>query len=176
VPSKLSATQRGYTGDWARASRAYRKENPLCVRCKAEGRLTPATQVDHIKPWRGDRELFWDISNWQSLCASCHSLKTNHEDRGGEVSRGCDTNGNPPDGWNESLELPQRKPSIGVRPFAPRRFPTMRATQPRSIDNDPTYRRQGIGTAPAPAAGSAADRRTSSADTFVATNVRTFTK
>ena len=175
MPSKLSATQRGYTGDWARASRAYRKENPLCVRCKEQGRLTPATQVDHIKPWRGDRELFWDISNWQSLCASCHSLKTNHEDRGGEVSRGCDTNGNPPGGWNETINLPAANPRIGVRPFAPRGFPTYRATRPAGAGSNNAPTRYGRDDT-APAAGSASDRRTSSADTFVATNVRTFTK
>lgn len=174
--NKLSATKRGYTGDWARASRAYRKENPLCVRCKTEGRLVPATQVDHITPWRGDRNLFWDISNWQSLCASCHSLKTNHEDKGGEgVSRGCDTNGNPPGGWNETITLPADKPRLGVRPFGPRHFPSYRALTPEgggSNERRAGYQLQRT----APAAGSAADRRTASADTLAATNVRTSAK
>nr|WP_246414712.1 HNH endonuclease signature motif containing protein [Yoonia ponticola] len=32
-----------------------------------------ATTVDHIKPHRGDKVLFWDKNNWQSLCTSCHN-------------------------------------------------------------------------------------------------------
>jgi len=35
-----------------------------------------ATQVDHIVPHRGNKELFWDVGNLQSLCQSCHSKKT----------------------------------------------------------------------------------------------------
>jgi len=33
----------------------------------------PASVVDHIQPHRGDPRTFWDTTNWQSLCASCHS-------------------------------------------------------------------------------------------------------
>lgn len=36
------------------------KRHPWCVRCKEKGRLVPATVVDHIKPHRGDPDLFWD--------------------------------------------------------------------------------------------------------------------
>ncbi|HWL55465.1 MAG TPA: HNH endonuclease [Paracoccus sp. (in: a-proteobacteria)] len=32
-----------------------------------------ATLVDHIKPHRGDKALFWNWNNWQALCAPCHS-------------------------------------------------------------------------------------------------------
>ena len=41
-----------------------------------QGNLTPATVVDHIIPHRGDMKLFWDESNWQALCESCHNHKT----------------------------------------------------------------------------------------------------
>ena len=41
-----------------------------------ENKLTPATVVDHIIPHRGDRKLFWDESNWQSLCERHHNEKT----------------------------------------------------------------------------------------------------
>ena len=44
-------------------------------------RLVPATVVDHIKPHRGDAKLFWDETNWQPLCKSCHDHKTMTEDR-----------------------------------------------------------------------------------------------
>ena len=30
---------------------------------------------------RGDQELFWDMTNWQSLCKGCHDQKTFTEDR-----------------------------------------------------------------------------------------------
>ncbi|WP_244295246.1 HNH endonuclease [Paracoccus versutus] len=32
-----------------------------------------ATLVDHIKPHRGDKALFWNWNNWQALCTGCHS-------------------------------------------------------------------------------------------------------
>jgi 5-methylcytosine-specific restriction protein A len=79
---RKSAHQRGYTKDWARAAKVFLREHPLCLHCQKLGRLIPANQVDHIKPWRGDRELFWARENWQPLCQSCHSRKTNNEDRG----------------------------------------------------------------------------------------------
>jgi 5-methylcytosine-specific restriction protein A len=41
-----------------------------------------ANEVDHIKPHKGDMALFWDSSNWQSLCKPCHSAKTATEDGG----------------------------------------------------------------------------------------------
>jgi 5-methylcytosine-specific restriction protein A len=44
--------------------------------------LVFATEVDHKVPHRGDQDLFWDTSNWQSLCKPCHSAKTAREDGG----------------------------------------------------------------------------------------------
>ena len=67
---------------WAKASRTYRQRNPLCAHCLQRGITTPATCVDHIIPHNYDWELFWDSSNWQALCWSCHSIKTSKE-RGG---------------------------------------------------------------------------------------------
>jgi 5-methylcytosine-specific restriction endonuclease McrA len=32
-----------------------------------------ATVVDHKRPHHGDKALFWDVSNWQALCAPCHN-------------------------------------------------------------------------------------------------------
>ncbi|WP_347472778.1 HNH endonuclease signature motif containing protein [Clostridium kluyveri] len=36
--------------------------------------------MDHIKAHEGDEKLFWDESNWQPLCKSCHDRKTAKED------------------------------------------------------------------------------------------------
>ena len=76
-----SADSRGYNRRWRKISKAFLKAHPLCVRCFAEGRYTKATVVDHIIPHRGDRELFWDRSNWQPLCKHHHDVKTMTEDR-----------------------------------------------------------------------------------------------
>lgn len=71
-----SAHRRGYDRRWQRTSRQWLAEHPLCVTCLAAGRTTAATCVDHIVPHRGEMELFWRETNWQSLCNSCHSAKT----------------------------------------------------------------------------------------------------
>ena len=70
------ADARGYNAKWRKARLAYLRLHPLCVSCLAEGRLEPATVVDHIIPHRGDQRLFWDMSNWQPLCRGCHDRKT----------------------------------------------------------------------------------------------------
>ena len=33
------------------------------MECQREGKLVPATVVDHILPHRGDEALFWDVNN-----------------------------------------------------------------------------------------------------------------
>jgi 5-methylcytosine-specific restriction protein A len=75
-----SAASRGYDSRWQRARIVYLKQNPLCIECQKDGRLTPATVVDHKIAHKGNYELFWDVSNWQVLCAYHHNLKTARED------------------------------------------------------------------------------------------------
>lgn len=74
-----TSSSRGYGWEWQIARKAWLRQHPLCVMCKAEGRIVAASVVDHIVPHRGDKELFWDKSNWQSLCAMHHNDKTGHE-------------------------------------------------------------------------------------------------
>lgn len=71
-----NASARGYDGAWRTAREQYLRKNPLCVECLREGKLTPATVVDHVVPHRGDPKLFWDKTNWQALCSGCHNRKT----------------------------------------------------------------------------------------------------
>lgn len=75
-----SAGSRGYGRAWQKARKEYLTAHPLCVECEKEGRYRKATVVDHIVPHRGDQKLFWDRSNWQSLCKMHHDLKTGNED------------------------------------------------------------------------------------------------
>lgn len=75
-----------YDREWARVSRAWLAEHPLCEACKKEGRAVPAEVVDHIRPVRYFPELKFAASNFQSLCTrrpySCHQRKTGFERRG----------------------------------------------------------------------------------------------
>ena len=75
------SSSRGYDSKWRTARNRFLNANPLCVSCKEKGSLVKATVVDHIKPHRGDKKLFWDESNWQALCKRCHDKKTMTEDR-----------------------------------------------------------------------------------------------
>ncbi|MFP3554226.1 HNH endonuclease [Paraburkholderia sp. SIMBA_049] len=85
-----TAAERGYGARWRAAREAYLRQHPLCQcdECTAQGRLLPASVVDHRIPHRGDKRLFWDQSNWQSMSKTCHDRKTATADGGfGNVSR-----------------------------------------------------------------------------------------
>lgn len=77
-----SSAKRGYGRKWQNYRKAYLAEHPLCVRCEKKGRITPATVVDHIKPHCGNHVLFWNTKNHQSMCKTCHDIKTATEDGG----------------------------------------------------------------------------------------------
>lgn len=81
---------------WRKVRAAHLLDNPLCVMCQQAGRTVPATVVDHIKPHRGDPELFWDLDNLQSICKAHHDGAKQSQDRTGRV-RGCDIHGIPLD-------------------------------------------------------------------------------
>jgi 5-methylcytosine-specific restriction enzyme A len=76
-----SAARRGYGSRWRRARAAFLARNPLCATCQAQGRVIPATIVDHVVPHRGDQKLFWDEMNWAPSCKPCHDAKTAREGR-----------------------------------------------------------------------------------------------
>lgn len=70
--SGKTSSQRGYNYKWQKARERYLNDNPLCVYCERIGRVAAASVVDHIVAHRGDMVLFWDQTNWQSLCKTCH--------------------------------------------------------------------------------------------------------
>lgn len=55
-----------------------------CAMCRQVGRADGSDLVgDHIKPHRGDREMFFDPNNVQCLCKRCHdTIKQAEEKRG----------------------------------------------------------------------------------------------
>lgn len=71
-----------YGRAWRKARLVHLQQHPLCVDCLAEKKITEATEVDHIIPHRGDMNLFWQKTNWQSLCKPHHSAKTCRENGG----------------------------------------------------------------------------------------------
>jgi 5-methylcytosine-specific restriction protein A len=76
---RKGSTEQGYNYKWQKARLRFLFNNPLCVDCEERGIVTPATEVDHKEPHKGNKVLFWRESNWQGLCKSCHSRKTMNE-------------------------------------------------------------------------------------------------
>ena len=67
---------------WASIRAAQLSKYPLCASCQTRGIIESANVVDHVIPWRTmGREYFRKIP-LQSLCVSCHSIKTGLESRG----------------------------------------------------------------------------------------------
>ncbi|MEY8205403.1 MAG: HNH endonuclease signature motif containing protein [Bermanella sp.] len=80
--SRPNAHRRGYSHVWRKARLGYLSHHPLCKHCERDEVVEEATVVDHIIPHRGDKQLFWDKTNWQPLCKRCHDHKTATEDGG----------------------------------------------------------------------------------------------
>lgn len=83
--SGMNSSQRGYNYKWQKARERHLLDSPLCVYCARLGRTTAATVVDHVTPHRGDMKLFWDQTNWQSLCKTCHDTVKQAEESAGLV-------------------------------------------------------------------------------------------
>src|SRR4029079_16234199 len=66
------------TPAWRQIRARQLARQPSCVRCVAMGKQVRASVADHVVPHRGDAALFWDASNLQSLCMSCHSSDKAH--------------------------------------------------------------------------------------------------
>lgn len=77
-----SANDRGYGHKWRVARLEFLADNPLCVLCREVNRISGAAVVDHKTPHKGNMRLFWDRSNWQGLCQTCHNRKTAAGDMG----------------------------------------------------------------------------------------------
>ena len=89
------------TSAWKRLRLAHLSRYPWCAHCLELGYRQPAEHVDHIVTVRKAPELALDGQNLQSLCHSCHSVKTQTEDKG--ATRGTGIDGTPRDAahhWN----------------------------------------------------------------------------
>ncbi|BAQ16926.1 hypothetical protein [Methyloceanibacter caenitepidi] len=92
------------TKRWRQLRLAQLRRHPMCQcpHCKEKG--LPAEVVDHIERHAGDRKLFFDRRNLQSMAKECHDRFKQSQERGGAgFDRGCDEHGlplNPDHHWN----------------------------------------------------------------------------
>lgn len=63
--------------EWKTLRSQKLREQPCCEMCGA-----PATEVHHMRPHNGDRDLFLDYDNLMSICHSCHVRETQKESIG----------------------------------------------------------------------------------------------
>jgi 5-methylcytosine-specific restriction protein A len=75
-----SRQSRGYGAAWDRKRKRILERDCYlcqCSYCKAEGRITPASEVDHVKPKaKGGTD---DDGNLQAINRDCHKRKTLEE-------------------------------------------------------------------------------------------------
>lgn len=84
------------TAEWRRLRLWQLKREPLCKFCKKHGIIKEANTVDHIKPHKGNIDMFFSKYNLQSLCKECHSSAKQRIEKSGDF--GCDVRGYVP-GW-----------------------------------------------------------------------------
>ena len=75
--NKRKRTGQGFynSPQWKKTAARYKRNNPLCVDCEANGKTVAVDVVDHIIPVKeGGAEV--DPDNLQSLCHFHHNKKT----------------------------------------------------------------------------------------------------
>jgi 5-methylcytosine-specific restriction protein A len=81
-----------------RANQLARAPRCQCPHHKGRPDAPLAEVVDHIKPHRGDFQLFIDPTNVQSMAKVCHDqFKQSQEKGGAGFWAGCDASGQPLD-------------------------------------------------------------------------------
>ncbi|MEY2690642.1 MAG: hypothetical protein RL375_4842, partial [Pseudomonadota bacterium] len=94
---------------WKRLRLAHLRMHPWCRICEEMGSFELAAVVDHIKPHKGDMELFLDPDNLQSLSKACHDRHKQAQERNADgIMRGAGLSGAPIDKAH-----PWFKPAVG---------------------------------------------------------------
>lgn len=65
---------RRYHNGWPKLRARYLRTHPFCEQCRAQGRLTQATEVHHVLPLEHGGTN--DLNNLMALCKPCHSRIT----------------------------------------------------------------------------------------------------
>lgn len=66
---------------WKRLRASKLQAAPLCEPCMKDGRLVPASVVDHNTPVSKGGAPFPALEDLTSMCPTCHSRKTAQDDR-----------------------------------------------------------------------------------------------
>ena len=82
-----------HTMRWEKIRKVILNRDPMCPICMHRSKLSPASEVDHVKAHKGDPHLFHSLDNLWALCTPCHRQKT-----------ACETNGDAFDTKAEWLE------------------------------------------------------------------------
>lgn len=72
---------------WQRLREQQLSRQPICEFCLEGETVTAADTVDHVRPHKGDEQLFFDPDNLQSLCKHCHDSAKQRIERGQTVVR-----------------------------------------------------------------------------------------
>ena len=70
-----------HSTQWRKLRQIQLSKHPLCAACLSDGKITQAIHIDHLFPWSQLGEDAFYINVFQSLCHSCHSIKTTLEQR-----------------------------------------------------------------------------------------------
>jgi 5-methylcytosine-specific restriction protein A len=70
------------TAHWLRTRTRQLSRQPLCQSCATQGKVSAATEVDHVFAWNQIGQEAFAVNIFQSLCKNCHTVKTNLEQRG----------------------------------------------------------------------------------------------
>lgn len=65
---------------WLRGRLIFLAQHPLCQRCAKQGKTNVARVVNHIRPHKGDWDLFIDPANWEAICKEHHDSDAQSED------------------------------------------------------------------------------------------------
>jgi len=63
---------------WKQIRKEHLAKEPFCRECRKHGRQVLGNHVDHIEPHNNDEKKFF-AGPFQTLCLSCHTIKTNRE-------------------------------------------------------------------------------------------------
>lgn len=95
------------TAGWKSIRKRRLETDPLCCRCSQRGLIVPSDTVNHIKPHRGNRALFFCYENTEAVCKICHDRFIQREEIHGY------SNEVGPDGWPIDARHPANR--IGGR-------------------------------------------------------------
>jgi len=63
---------------WRKCREWYRKQHPLCERCRAAGRYVASAVVHHKIDRRVRPDLAYREDNLEALCEPCHNAESAH--------------------------------------------------------------------------------------------------